>query len=95
MLSRGIAFRQQHPEARFTDIDYRSFVADPIPAIERIYGPESSVSPAIRDRFEDVDRRNAPRRFGTHVYSLRDFGLDQAAVDQAGSVYIDFMRNRK
>ena len=95
MLSQGIAFRQQHPEARFTDIDYRSFVTDPMPVIEHIYGPESSVSPAMRERFEEVDRRNGPRRFGTHVYSLGDFGLDREAVDLAGSVYIDFMRNHK
>jgi hypothetical protein len=95
MLSRGIAFRQQHPEARFTDIDYGAFVADPMPAVEAIYGPAQPLSADLRAQFMAVDRSNAPRRFGTHVYSLADFGLDQRAVDDAGSVYIDFIRNHK
>ena len=93
MLARGISFRRQHPEARFTDIDYRTLIADPTPAIEAVYGSGMPVTAEMRERFREVDRRNAPRRFGTHVYSLADFGLDRQAVDKAGSVYLDFLRN--
>ena len=78
-LERFLAERARQHAARFYDVRYEDFVADPFGTVEAVYGyfglPLSgAAADAMRSLTED-------RRPG-HRYTLADFGLTGAEVDE-------------
>ena len=75
------ALRTRHDDAMFYDMDYRSFITDPIAEVERIYAyfgfdllDEALV--AMRKWHESRPQG----RHGEHRYAAEDFGLTDAMV---------------
>lgn len=81
-LAAFTAARARHDPARFCDVDYDAFVADPVGTVERVYdrfgltvsGPAADAMRALR-----AGSRGAQP---AHRYSLSDFGLTGEQVDE-------------
>ncbi|MEU7907134.1 sulfotransferase [Actinoplanes sp. NPDC049118] len=89
-VRRFMTDRAGHDPARFIDVHYDDFVADPIATVEAIYdrlgspltAPARSAMTALHARSVAGARRPA------HSYELADFGLTGAAVDAAFDSYL-------
>lgn len=80
-IARGMRARDACDPARFIDIDYRTFVRDPMATVERIYGHfslplEDGVAAAMREYLA----ANPQSKHGRHDYSLAEYGLDASTV---------------
>lgn len=95
MLSRGIAFRQQHPEEHYTDVDYQQLVDQPLSVLEDIYRGITEINDTLRERFVSTEMANAQHRFGRHQYKLEDFEVPQATIDAMVVRYADFLKHLK
>jgi hypothetical protein len=76
--------RQKYDPAQFLDIGYRDFTADPLGTVALVYDTFGlDLSDDVRARLADVhaESRSGERR-PSHSYSLADFGLTEAVVDQ-------------
>lgn len=80
MLSKGYAFRQQHPEACITDIRYSQLVNDPLSVLENVY-KRHPFSDEVRRAFIETERTNDRYKFGRHAYRLEDFNIDPQKLD--------------
>lgn len=77
--------RPRYDESQFFDLDYRSFVQDPVGTVGAIYDAFGLTwSPAAQDavRRLDEESRNGPRR-PSHQYDLADYGLTEDEVRAA------------
>ena len=92
MLSKGIEFRKANAGEKFTDIFYKNLVAEPMNAIEEIYGGASNISNQLHQKFVDTENENTINRFGKHVYKLEDFNLTSTEVNKAVLFYTDFVK---
>jgi len=88
-LERFTSERVRHDPARFFDVDYSEFVADPVRTVEAVYahfglaltGPARAAMLAVRER-------SAPAAVGpAHRYALSDFGLTGGEVDERFAGY--------
>mgnify|MGYP000860988329 FL=1 len=95
MLSKGIAFRQQHPGEHYTDVEYKQLVDQPLKVLEDIYQGTAEITDDLRQKFMSTETANAQHRFGRHQYKLEDFHVPQAAVDAIANTYADFLKNLK
>ncbi len=76
------ADRAKHDPAQFYDVDYGSFVADPIGTVEDIYRHFGlTLTDSTRDAMAAIHSSGDKRR--AHKYSLADFGLTEAQADEA------------
>jgi len=83
-LERFLAERARHDAARFYDVRYEDFVADPFGTVEAAYGHFGlPLSGAAATAMQSLIRADAegPRGQG-HRYTLADFGLTGAEVDE-------------
>jgi hypothetical protein len=84
--------RQRYDEARFCDVWYEDFVADPIGTIESVYGYfgiELTGPAADAMRATQAESAGAPGPGGSsHKYSLADFGLTVEQVDDRFAGYL-------
>jgi hypothetical protein len=83
-LAEFAAARARHDQARFLDIDYADFTADPLGTVESVYAhfglPYSgAAADAIRALHAGADRDGARP---AHRYSLADFGLTAEQVNE-------------
>jgi Sulfotransferase family len=83
-LAEFAAGRARHDPAQFLDIDYADFTADPVGTVESVYAHFGlPYSGAVADA---IARLHAGARQGearsAHRYSLADFGLTGAQVDE-------------
>jgi hypothetical protein len=83
-LAEFAAARARHDRARFLDIDYADFTADPVSTVESVYAhfglPYSgAAADAIRVLHAAADRDGARP---AHRYSLADFGLTAEEVNE-------------
>ena len=87
-----LAARARHDPGGFCDVDYESFVADPIGTVERLYGYfgmtfSGAAADAMRALVADsAGAAGSP----AHVYSLADFGLTAGQVDERFAGYLDW-----
>lgn len=89
MLSRSLRTfneaRTRYDASQFVDVDYRSFVTDPVGTVGAIYEAFGiDWSPAARAEVERIDgesRTGAARP--SHRYDLADYGLTEAQVRDA------------
>jgi hypothetical protein len=79
-VERFLAERARHHAARFYDVRYKDFVADPFGTVEAVYGYFGLPLPgAAADAMRSLT--GAGRGQG-HRYTLADFGLTGAEVDE-------------
>ena len=85
-------FRIDHPEFedRFCDVAFKDFMADPMSEIDRIF-VRFARSPSAEQRSAMAAYLEArPRnKYGTHRYSLDQFGLDPTDIRPLFSDYLD------
>jgi hypothetical protein len=92
-LDHFMAERNKHDPARFCDVTYAEFIADPIATIEAVYGRFGiALTGAAADAMRAVQAGSAgasgprpPRP--AHRYALADFGLTAAQVDERFAGY--------
>jgi hypothetical protein len=81
--------RERHDPAQFVDVDYQDFVGDPLGTVEKIYSHFSL--PFTEDARDAVgamhEQSLAAHRRPAHRYSLTDFGLTEAEVDERFEVF--------
>ncbi|MDF0673539.1 MAG: sulfotransferase [Nitrospira sp.] len=81
------------PSERFLDLYYTDLVADPVAAVERVYGHfDLPLSDGLRDKVREFVNRNPRNRFGTHRYTLHDFGLDLQEEEKRYAAYRERFR---
>src|SRR5580692_10836301 len=82
-LERFTAERARHDPARFYDVGYEEFTADPLGAVEAAYGYFGlPLSGAAADAMRSLIVADAAGRSPGHRYALADFGLTGAEVDE-------------
>jgi len=89
-MRRGLAMRAKIGEHRFIDVTNDEVVSNPVAVFERIYdhlGME--LTPQMEQRLLDYREENAPGAFGTHRYTLEEYGLTAEDVQTAFRDYID------
>jgi hypothetical protein len=92
-LERGLAARDALDPARFVDVDYRVFVADPLAAAERIYDHFAlPAPPSVRDALRAHAEAHPQGKHGRHEYSLEEFGLTPDTVRTRLAAYIERFR---
>lgn len=90
LLGRGLAVRDRADKARFIDVDYRAFVADPMVTAERIYSHFSlPLSGPTADALRRHIAANPQSKHGRHSYSLDEYGLTPALVRTRLAPYLD------
>jgi len=80
-LERAVAFRDRGrlEPARVHDLHFKTFIADPIGAIEALYRQFGrSLSPAARENMRRYLAANPGDKHGAHRYRFADTGLDPA-----------------
>ncbi len=98
-LEQFMAVRARHDPAKFCDVRYEDFVADPIATIESVYGyfglPLSGMAADARRALRDAGAAGGkPGRapegaMPAHNYSLADFGLTPTQVDERFAGYLE------
>jgi Sulfotransferase family len=95
LLGRGVerfaAQRRGHDPAQFLDVYYDDFVADPVGAVEQVYGAfRVPFTDAARGAVRDLHRESTSGlRRPAHRYTLGDFGLSESQVDERFAGYLD------
>jgi hypothetical protein len=90
ILEKGMEYRNHHPEAKFLDIQYENLVKDSMSIMEKIYRDSGGISDDLRQRFLSTEKENPPRKYGSHKYSLEDFGLTEADIEDKLPLYNEF-----
>jgi hypothetical protein len=91
-----MAARARHEPARFCDVRYSDFVADPIGTIEAVYdrfgmpltGAAADAMRAVQEGDTGGAPRGAARTGPRHTYALGDFGLAGGEVDERFAGYL-------
>jgi hypothetical protein len=90
-LEHFMAVRSRHDQARFCDVRYAEFIADPVATIEAIYGQFAiPLTGQAADAMRAMQARSAGAG-GTqpaHRYALADFGLTGEQVDERFGGYL-------
>ncbi len=92
MLEKGIEFRQAHPGEQFTDVYYENLVESPMKVLEEIYRNGNVITPDLRQKFLETDKRNTANRYGVHVYHPEDFGLSTTMLNDRFNHYTEFLK---
>ena len=79
-ISRALRSRDRGcaPAERFLDLYYDDLVADPTGAVRKVYAHfDLSFPEGLEQRIRGFHQRNPKDRFGTHRYSLEEFGMNR------------------
>jgi hypothetical protein len=97
MLEKAMNFRKSFNEpVRFIDIQYDDFIADPIGILKDIYFKTGrAMDQKLEDQLTQVDKKNSKGKYGTHRYSLNDFGISREAISSHYSEYLDYFNRLK
>jgi NAD(P)-dependent dehydrogenase (short-subunit alcohol dehydrogenase family) len=88
MIDRSLDVRDGGAASAFVDVSYYDLVADPLVEVRRIYAAASlDLVPAAEAAMREVLAREVQNRYGRHVYSVRDFGLSPAGIEEALAGY--------
>jgi hypothetical protein len=88
-LERCLAFRQDpERDAKFLDIGFSEFQADPISEIRRLYDwLGDSLTPDTIERMEAWRADNPKDKYGKHLYNGADFGITDEALQTRFDAY--------
>jgi len=97
MLKRAFDFHENNSHrTHFTDVPYQELVQDAIQVVHRIYSDrKETISPELEAIFQESHKQNPKGKYGQHVYSLEDFGIDEAYIDQYTKKYQEFQKKLK
>lgn len=95
MLDRAMEFHEKNGHRiYFTDVPYTDLVNDTMGVIHRIYSDRNEIiSPELEKIFDKANKQNGQGRYGKHVYSLDDFGIDENYIDKYTNKYQMFQKN--
>jgi hypothetical protein len=80
-ITRGMRTRDASDPARFLDVDYRGFLADPMATVERTYAHFAlPLDGGVADAMRAHVAANPQSKHGRHDYSLAEYGLDAETV---------------
>lgn len=89
-LERGLATRAQCDPARFIDVDYRAFTAEPLAEIARVYSHFGLPFGAATERsMAEFLNANPQGKHGAHRYSLEEYGLSADRVRERLRFYLE------
>jgi hypothetical protein len=89
-MRRGLAARAAIGEHRFVDVRNDDVVQRPLEVFERIYAHlKMPLTTNLSRRLVEYNSTNAPGSFGTHHYTLEEYGLSAAAVRSAFRDYTE------
>ncbi|MCK9421188.1 MAG: sulfotransferase [Bacteroidales bacterium] len=92
MLQKALDYRNKgNNQEKFLDIYYKNFINDPIDTLSGIYSMDGGLTPELITRFNQHERDHPHRKYGAHQYSLADFGLTEADIDQHTTSYQQFI----
>jgi hypothetical protein len=81
-------FRRRHGDDRFVDVSYRDLTSQPMETVRHIYdGLGEHLSIEAEQAMCAHAEVAVPQRFGKHVYSWDDLGLNRADLDERFSSY--------
>lgn len=81
--------RDLRPDIRFLDVRFQDVVGDAQAVMRRIYDfAEAELRPESLQRALDWNAANPMHKQGVHKYSLDDYGLSAAAIDEQFAGYI-------
>jgi len=84
----GAEARKNYDPKTFLDIRYPDLVADPIATVKRIYEyHDYPYSDAFEANMKQWLAQNPQHKHGKHEYTLEDYGLEPAVVEQAFKEY--------
>jgi len=94
MLDRALDFHEKNGHRlEFTDVPYDDLVSDPIGVLHRIYSDRrETISSELEKIFNEANSKNHQGKYGKHIYSLQDFGINKKFIDQHTQKYQDFQR---
>lgn len=97
MLSKALNFFEQNKDKyRFTNVQYQQLIKDPVDVLKRIYTDRGEViSPELKKIFLDANQKNPKGKYGRHLYSMDDFGIDKAFIDRYTADYQKFQQSIK
>lgn len=89
-MHKVMAWRKAHPDFKVVDVHYKQMLADPIGEAERVYAEFGlSLTPAARKAMEAFVKDNQHAHGPKHKYSLADFGMTEAEIENVYGEYLD------
>ncbi|WP_380879754.1 sulfotransferase [Sphingomonas sp. DBB INV C78] len=86
---RMMAYRKAHPDLPILDMRYRDLAADPVAAVRAVYDFAGiEFTGASEEGVRAWLVANPADKHGRHVYSLEDYGLNEAQVRETYADYI-------
>jgi len=97
MLSKALLFHERNKDkVHFTDVTYNELVKDSMKVLHRIYSDRNEdISPQLGKIFHDSNQSNPKGKYGKHIYSLNDFGIDEKYIDSFTKEYQLFQEKLK
>lgn len=94
MLDKALKFHEENSHrTHFTDVPYGDLVSDSLGVIQRIYADrKEAISLELEKIFIETNSKNGKGRYGQHIYSLADFGIDEKDVDRHTRAYQAFQQ---
>lgn len=81
----------EHPEVRYSIVDYRELVASPKGTIEEVYDDLSLTITEEFESFLDKEESKTRKHETSHTYSLEEFGLDDREIhDELAPLFTRF-----
>ncbi|MCX6247144.1 MAG: sulfotransferase [Bacteroidetes bacterium] len=95
MLDKALDYRAKPGNSdKFTDIYYNDLIRNSEEELRRIYSMNGGLKQDLMARFEKHEEENPHRKYGTHQYSLADFGLTESDIDKHTFRYRQFITER-
>jgi sulfotransferase family protein len=89
-ISRIDAFRAANPDHPVIDVQYDTFVREPVETVASIYDAlGDTLSDEVRDAMKGYVAANPKDSRGVHRYDIRDFGLVPGQIRERFADYVD------
>jgi hypothetical protein len=95
MLAKGIQFRKENPNEKYTDVMYQQLVHSPDVPLQDIYRFGEPIPDSLLQKFNETEQQNRQYRYGRHTYQLEDFGIRPEAINEVVNIYNTFLNTLK
>lgn len=87
-LHRTTTFRAQIPDSQIIDVQFQEIVSRPFSVVRRIYDKFGlDLDAATEARIKEELERDIPAKYGEHHYTLEQFGLSRAVIEEQFQSY--------
>lgn len=88
MLEKALSYRQDEAnQAYITDLLYKDLVSDSMGQLDKIYQRHGGISESLAQKFQLAEAKNPKGKYGSHNYSLADFGLTREDLMEKNAAY--------